>query len=151
MTIVIEIPGIAHPGPAAHVGSTGGPQVLKSFAETAQQAVAHGMLPVQGTSSTVRVGLKVLLGGQPDAGSRPHVGHIQVVAAILIEIEPSGAHARAHILGTGFWRYVSERAITVVPVKVLAAEVVDHVQIGPQVVIVVAPGRAETETGVPGT
>src|SRR5262249_30204693 len=57
-------------------------------------------------------------------------------------------HAGAEVLRAGFRGNVAKRAVTLVMVEILAAEIVGHVEIGPPVVIVVAPRGGETVTVV---
>src|SRR5258708_32373642 len=64
---------------------------------------------------------------------------------------PGGAHAGAPIFDAGLLRDIAEGAVAVVVVKILAAEIVDHVQVRPRLAglaAVVAPAATKTEAGV---
>src|ERR1700741_1404496 len=99
---MIEIPGVARPGPPPHGRSRAYPDILKTIAEVFVQTVAHGVLPVEGARLLVEVLLKISLFRDANAGGRPHVGDVKLLPAIIVKIQPGNAHAGAYILHASF-------------------------------------------------
>src|SRR5690242_9394419 len=106
------------------------------------------MFAVQHSGSLGSVFLKHCLRRNTLASGGPHVGHVEVLAAIVVVVEPTDAHAGANVFDAGLRGHVGKRPIAIVAVEILTAEVVDHVKIGPPVAIVVTPSTAEAVAGI---
>src|SRR5277367_4589218 len=78
------------------------------------------------------------------ACGRPHIGDIDVLLTVVIEIGPACAHSGSRTVDAGFGRDSRECAVAIVPVQVTAPEIVSHAEIGQVVARVVAPGAGET-------
>src|SRR5229473_8639091 len=52
------------------------------------------------------------------------------------------------VLHTGLAGYIGEGAVAIVPIKVFASEIVDHIEVWPEIAVVVPPAATETEAGV---
>ena len=63
--------------------------------------------------------------------------------AVVIEVGPAAAHARAHALDVRFFRDHSEGAVAVVAIELRAAEVIGDEEIGQTIAVGVAPGARE--------
>ena len=143
-SVVVEIPGIARPGPAAHRGSALRGYILKdSLAAVAEQAVAHRVFLIHRADAGWGRFAKVCLMRNPLACGRPHVGGVEILRAVVIGIEPGNAHTGAHVFDARLRRYIGECAIAVVAIKILATEIVYDVKIRPGVLIVVVPSATE--------
>ncbi len=77
-------------------------------------------------------------------GIGPHVRHIQVRSAVAIVIKPRSTHPWTNVFYASLARKVPKLASAVL-IQILAPEIIRHVQIGPTVVVIVAPGRRETK------
>ncbi len=69
---------------------------------------------------------------------------VEVLAAVVVVIEPADAHPRPDVLDARLRSHVRESSVTVVAIQILAAEIIHHVQIGPAIAVVVAPSAAKT-------
>ena len=92
--------------------------------------------------------LKVFLHGNAHAGGGPHVRNVEVVPAIIVEVEPCCAHAGADVLNAGFAGHTGKSAVAVVAVEIVAPKIVHNVQVGPEVAVVIPPSTAEAEARV---
>src|SRR5882672_4155638 len=101
------------------------------------------MFAVQHTGTFGSVFLKHCLSRNTLASGGPHVGHVEILAAIVVVVEPADAHAGANVFDASLRSYVSKRSIAIVAVQILTAEVVDYVKIGPSVAVIVAPSTTE--------
>ena len=68
----------------------------------------------------------------------PHVRDIQVQAPVAVVVEPSRAHARADVLHALLFGDVPKASVRVL-VEIIPAKVVGDVELGPAVLVVVAP------------
>ena len=82
------------------------------------------------------------------AGCGPHIGNVKILAAVVVEVDGADAHAGADVFHASLDGDVGEGAIAIVAVEIFAAEVVDHVEVGPAISGEVAPAAAETVTGI---
>src|SRR6185437_7175655 len=82
------------------------------------------------------------------AGSRPHIGHIEIGVAVIIVIETADPHARACIFNSCMGGNIVKGSVALIAVKVLAAKVVHHVKVGPAVAVEIGPATAKTVAGV---
>src|SRR6185312_1246045 len=64
--------------------------------------------------------------------------------AIVVVIEPGCAHTRTDVLDSGACGEITEVAVAV-DVKILSSEIIGDEEIGPAVIIEIAPGGRETE------
>ena len=87
--------------------------------------------------------MEELLRGNSLTGGRPHVGGVDVLFAVVIEIGPARAHAGARIVDVGFAGDCGERAVAVVAIEIAAPEIVGHVEIGRSAGVGVAPRAGE--------
>src|ERR1700686_2077217 len=148
-TIVVEIPRVAGPRPAAHRGSrarssireTPSPGILK-------QGITHGVFPIKAANFAARLFLEIVLLRNAQSRRRPHIRNIQVLPAIIVKIRPATAHASAHILNASCLRDIGKCSIAIAAIEIFASKIVDHIQIGPLVTVVVAPRTTKTETRV---
>ena len=145
---MIEIPGVARPRPASHGRSGPCTGVFKTASEVSVQTVAHRVLSVECTGLWIDILVKNLLLGDADTGCRPHVGNVEVFPAVIVKIKPRNTHAGADVLHTGLAGYIGEGAVAIVPIKVFASEIVNHVEVWPEIAVIVTPTATETEAGV---
>src|SRR4051812_43932080 len=75
----------------------------------------------------------------------PHVADVQVCLAIVIVVEPGGAHSRANIFQTRA-RCGITKAAPFVDVEVLPPEIICYIQVGPTVVVEIAPSGCKAES-----
>src|SRR5579871_2636564 len=106
------------------------------------------MLAEQRADVLRRAVLETILRGDSFSSRGPHVGDVEVLGAIVVVIEAADAHSRAHIFDARLLRNVGECAVSVVPIKILSSEIVDDVQVGPTVAVVIAPAAAKTIASV---
>src|SRR5215472_3129509 len=78
------------------------------------------------------------------AGGLPHIRYIKILPSPGRRIEPAGAHSGPDVEHACPLGNVGKGSIAIVAVEVLASEVVHRVEIGPAVVVEVAPGTSET-------
>src|ERR1700736_6056981 len=148
-TVVIEVPKVAGPRPAAHRRSRTRTRIRKtSGAGALKQGVAHGVFAIQLANLFTRRILKIFLLRNTQSRRRPHIRNVKVLPAIIFKIKPAAAHAGAHILDTGFWRGVGKCAVAIGAIQIFAPKIVDHIQIGPLVAVVIAPRTTKAETRV---
>ena len=144
---MIVIPRVTGPSPAAHFGS--GVLIEGAVLAIAEQRIAHGMLSGTGRGwLRVPSFWKTSCRGNALAGGGPHVGDVEVLFAVVVVVEGAYAHSCANVFDACLRGYVGKGAVAVVAVEVLAAEVVDDVEVGPAIVIEVAPAAAEAIAGV---
>src|ERR1700745_3594226 len=89
------------------------------------------------------VSVKDWLFGNALACGGPHIGDVNVLAAIVIEVGPTCAHAGAGIVDAGGIGDGFEGAVAVIAIKIAAAEIIGDVKVGPAVRIDVAPGAGK--------
>ena len=65
-----------------------------------------------------------------NAGRGPHVCHVDILIASVIEVTPAGAHAGAGFVDSCLRGTRSECAVALVLVQIAATEVVGNVEIG---------------------
>ena len=106
------------------------------------------MLPVQSPDILGRVFLENFLGRDAFAGSGPHVSHVNILGAVLVEVGPANAHARTDVFNTCLRSHIRKGSIAIVTVKILTPEIIHHVKVGPSISVVIAPAAAETVTRV---
>ena len=151
---MIEIPRVARPRPAPHFNSGGGAHILENRALAAKQPgiakqrVASGVLATQGAHFFRRILLENVLRRDAQSRSRPHVSDVKIVGSIIVIIEPANAHACADIFNSRLRRDIRERSVSIVAVKILSAEVVHHVEIGPAIAVVITPATAKAVASI---
>src|SRR5215469_10714987 len=94
MAIVIEIPGIGGPRPSADIGLCGEAYVFESsISQVAVKRISTRMLTIERTNFVGVFCVKYVLAGNAQSSGRPHVGNVDVLFAIVVVVEPAGAHA----------------------------------------------------------
>src|SRR4029077_5544070 len=78
------------------------------------------------------------------AGGGPHIGHVNILIPVVIEIEPGGAHTGPGVLDSRSRRDSGEGSVAVVAIEVTASKVVGHAEVRRSVSIEIAPGASET-------
>ena len=68
-----------------------------------------------------------VLGGDALTRGGPHVGDVEILRAVIVVIEPGNAHAGADVFNPSLGGNIGEGSVTVVAVKILAAEIVHNV------------------------
>src|SRR5574338_1159552 len=63
----------------------------------------------------------------------------------MVIIEPAGAHAGTDVQHAGPGGHVCEGSVSVVVVKIVAAKIIDDVEVLPSVAVIVAPVAVKTE------
>src|SRR5450432_4011366 len=80
-------------------------------------------------------------------GCSPHVAHVQIRTAVVIVVEPGGAHSRAYVFHSRLRRHVTKPAPFIL-VQVVPPEVIGYIKVRPTVAVIVAPGGRKTVTVV---
>src|ERR1700722_20276608 len=114
----------------------------------AEQRIAHGVFAIQRSNRLARAFLEHVLYRNPFPGSGPHIGDINILCAVIVIVEPAHAHPSANIFNPFLRRHVSKRSVAIVAVKVLAAEIVHYVKIGPAIAVVVAPAATKAVASI---
>ncbi len=126
--VMVEVPGVARPGPSAVSNLRQQRGIFKSaVAAIPEQRVAHGVFLIQRADFGRRVFLEVVRGGNAFAGGGPHIGHVKIRSAIVVVIGPRNAHARADVFHAGLGSDVGEGSVSVVAVEILAAKIVHNI------------------------
>src|SRR6266478_308659 len=87
-TVVIEVPGVAGPGPAAHRRSRFGADICKTSSHVLKKAIAHGVFSIESAHCFIVVTAKIVLLGDANARRGPHIGNVKVFASVIVEIKP---------------------------------------------------------------
>ena len=151
--VPIEVERVRRPRPPPHLRARAQAHVLeRPVALVAEERVAPRVTLVDLPHLRGGVGLEAGQRGHPQPRRRPHVPGVDVQAAVVVVVEEGRAHPRPVVLDSRLLRHVPEADLAVLPAQVaeevLAAEVVGHEQVGPAVVVVVAPGGGEAEAVV---
>src|SRR5579863_212486 len=155
--VVVKIPSVARPRPAAIAYSGGNSCVFEGerFRRRAapgsripKQRIPHGVFAVERANLLRRLPLKNILPRYPFPRRGPHVGDIKIVGSVIVVVEPANAHARAHVFHASFGGNVGESSVTVIVIKIFAAEIVHHIKVWPAVAVVIIPGAAEAVAGI---
>ena len=144
---MIGIPRVAAPVPAAHAGSgpAGNIREFTGRAGIAKQRISHGIRRVD-FPHILRGGRKKLgLRRDPQSGRLPHVDDIQVVKIVFVIVHKRCTHAFSGIFDICFGAHLGKGSVPIVPVKLLSAEIVDHIKIEPAVAVVIVPKAVEAE------
>src|SRR5262252_1475800 len=133
MPVVVEVERIAGPGPAT-AANTGSLRSVSEYRRTvAQQGVTHGMFLVKVPDLSRSDRFEVRLGCNALTGSCPHIGNIEIIGTVIVVVEPGDAHASPHILDPRLISSIGKRAVAIVVIEILAAEVIDDIQVRPAV------------------
>src|SRR5271165_4145234 len=76
------------------------------------------------------------------------MGDVVVKSAVIVVINERRAHAGTISKSVALHGYVFERSISVISVQSLPAEIIDHIQIGETVVVVIPPDHTQTQARV---
>ena len=95
-----------------------------------------------------RVFLEDFLHRDALAGRGPHVADVEILRAVVVVVEPGNAHSRANVFDRRLRGNIGERSVAMVAVEILPAKIVDHVEIGPAIAVVIAPPAAKAVTRV---
>src|SRR3984893_9147209 len=148
-TVVIEIPHVAGPRPAAHRRFRARTRIRETpVAGILKQGVARGMFAIEVANRFARLFLKILLLRNPQSRPRTHIRNVKVLPPIIVKIQPATAHAGAHILSARLRRDIRKCAVAIGAIQILASKIVDHIQIGPLIAVVIAPRTTKAETRV---
>ena len=99
IAVVVEVvsPRSPRPAPERHV-FTGTDVFKRAVVAIAEQGITHRVCSI---GFGIRAGSgELVIVRNPLARVRPHVGDIEVRLAVVVVIEPGGAHARADVVGT---------------------------------------------------
>src|SRR4029077_103052 len=107
-TVVIEIPSVAGPRPAADGGPGFGACICESSSQVLKKAVAHGVFSIKCADGFIIVVVKIVLGGDANSRCGPHIGNVKVFTAIIVKIQPGNAHAGAYVLDAGLLGDIGE-------------------------------------------
>ena len=150
---MIEIERVARPRPAPHADSGSGSDVFKSvsaelnsIAELAvsKQRISHCMLPIETTNIFGNVFLEYFLRGNALSRRCPHVSHVKIFGAIVVEVIPADTHACANVFYSSLGSNIGKGSIPIVAIKILSTEVIHHVEVGPAIMVVIAPAATKT-------
>src|SRR5438094_9717286 len=97
-----------------------------SIAQILVERVASRMLLIERANVRSFVFVKPSLAGNSLPGSGPHVGNVDVLMAVIVEIRPRCAHAGADVVGASFFGDRGERSVALVTVEIATAKVVCH-------------------------
>src|SRR5579872_119812 len=106
------------------------------------------MLLVERTNFWIGIGLERVEHRDANTGGSPHIRDVEILDTISVVVEPTHTHPCSNVFYPLLRSDISEGSIAVVAVEIFASEVVDHVEVGPAVVVEVAPSAAETVTRV---
>ena len=145
VAIVIKIPGIAGPGPAAYLRACSPAGILEVLVPfIAEKRISPGMFAIRGADPLGRVLHESFLHREAIAGSGPHIGDVEILFSVIIVVEPADTHSSADIFHFCVRRNVAEGSVTIVSVKIVASKVIGDVKIGPTIVVVIAPATGKT-------
>src|SRR5208283_3685554 len=139
---MIEIPGVARPSPTPDPDAGCARRVLESSAVSqriSEQSIAHSMLVIECTRLRGRVLLEDVLHRDAFARRCPHIRHVEVFRSVIVVVKTADAHPRADIFHSCLPCNVDKSSIAIVAVKILSAEIVYHVKVGPAIPVEVAP------------
>ena len=144
---MIEIECVARPRPAAHSNARGIRRVVESGTafpkHIPEQRIAHRVFLIEGSHFLGRAFFEDFLHRDAFAGRGPHIADVEILRAVVVVVEPGNAHPRADVFDRRLRSNVREGSVAIVAVEILSAKIIDHVEIGPAVAIVVAPSAAE--------
>jgi hypothetical protein len=95
--------------------------------------------PVEGPDLFRLSGVKVWIFEDAHACRDPHSRSVNVLLPVIVEIKPACAHTGSGLVHLSFFGNGSKSAVPIIPVEIVTAEVIDHVQIRPAVRVAVAP------------
>src|SRR6516162_1161149 len=119
---MVEIPRIARPRPTPHLdpGLPAHALELRDLARGStlamKQRVPHAVLVKLGAYRLWSSGLKFLLRRDALARRGPHVGNVQVLRSVVLEVDRANAHARADVRDASRLGDVGEGSVTFVPI-----------------------------------
>ena len=141
---MIEIPCVGTPGPAAHGNGRRRGYIFKlSVPQISVKRIPARVLAIESADILWLELMKFLLLRNPQAGRGPHLGNVDVLFAVIVEVEPGGAHSGADIVHVRCGCNRSECPVAVIAIEIVAPKVVRHVQAGAAVRVIVAPGAGE--------
>src|SRR6516162_10130096 len=124
-TILVEIPGIGGPRPTAHFSPGPLGRILElAVSQVSIQRIAEHMPSIQSTSLLRLFPVKVRLTPNTHPGSHPYARRVNILMAVIVVIEPAGAHAGTDIIDTRFGGNRRERSVSIIPVEIVAAKVI---------------------------
>ena len=147
---MIEIPGIARPRPSPHLHTSLIAPIFKRLVATgvSKKRIPHAVFLIKSSKAGGSFLLKIVLHGNTPARGSPHVCNVEIFPAVVVVVEPADAHAGADVLDPSLHSDIRKSSVSIVAIKILSAKVVDHVEIGPAVAIVVSPCATKAVTRV---
>jgi hypothetical protein len=76
-------------------------------------------------------------------GRSPHVSNVEIFRTVVIEVEPGDAHTRPYVLCGCLSCNIGKCTVAAIPVEIFAAEIIDYIEIGPPIAVVVIPSAAK--------
>ncbi len=151
--VVVEIERVGRPRPPSELGARLQRDVLeRAVASVAKQGVAARVSLVERANVGRRLWHEPWQRRHAQSGGRPHVAGVDVEVPVVVVVDKGGAHAGAVVLDAGALGDVLEAHLAVddteIAVEILAPEVVSDEQVGPAVLVEVAPRRGEAEAVV---
>ena len=127
---MIEVPEIRRPRPPPHFDAGALRHILEGpVSAISVQRIAERMSAIEATDFLRRVGMKLLLSGDPLSRRLPHTRHVDVLTRVVVEVAPTAAHARAYFFHVSSLRRIREGAVSVVAVELAAAEIIRYKQV----------------------
>ncbi len=143
---MVEIPCIGGPGPAAHFRAGFRSNILeRGTARILVQRIAPGVAAIDGSDFGWLIGMKVCFLGDSLAGGGPHIGNVNLLMAVVVDIGPAGAHAGPGLVDSGGFGNGFKSAVAAIAVKIATAKIVGHVQVWPAVRIDITPSASKAE------
>src|ERR1700677_4041562 len=148
---MVEIPGGTGPGPPPHLGpGFARPVFERAGALVAVKRIAGIVLLINRADGRVHSRKKAIAGSDSLAFVQPHIGNVHVLPAVVVIVEPAGAHARSIVLYACSTGNIGKGAVSVVAIEVLTPKIVGYINVWPAVVVIVTPGHRKTKAIVVG-
>src|SRR5205085_509007 len=121
VTIVVKVPGVRTPRPAAHFHARGVAYVLKlAVSEVSIERITAGVLTIERANIFGLSFVKARVLRNPDTRGRPHARAVEIWPSVAVKVTPRSAHSRADVLHAGFSGDAGECSVAIVAIKIVS-------------------------------
>src|ERR1700728_4779449 len=126
--VVIEVPRIRGPGPATHIDSRFHTYILKrAISQISVERVAGHVPPVEIANGFRFFRVKMRIFKHAHAGRDPHSGGVNILLAVVVEIQPASAHPGPRLIHFCFGGNRGKTPVAFVAIKIVAAKIIDYI------------------------